>query len=130
MTRRRQKRPAEPAVDYAGNTWSDCVGGVTVERLDALAVELQQSLPAGVRDLLRHCAGGSPQKAFYESPERDIEVGVGYVLVVDTHRTKTSVAQAVEWIWEDGTRNTTIADGLIPVAVDNGNAHFLCVDPR
>ncbi|MCZ7682461.1 MAG: SMI1/KNR4 family protein [Sandaracinaceae bacterium] len=73
--------------------------------------------------------GGRPRRSFYFSREHNIEVGVGYVLLVDRGASKmTDVAYAVAVIEKDSARKGTVADDLVPFAVDNGNAHYLCVD--
>ena len=115
-------------LEYAGNRWHGCVGA-SDGLLDLVESEISRKIPSDVRELLRACAGGAPELSFFESAKHDIEVGIGHILVADPGKTKKqSVAGAMKWISEDSARKGTSADDLVPFAVDNGNAHFLCVD--
>lgn len=123
-----KRRKPTAAIEYAGNEWLGCVGA-NAAALDKLARTTGRPLSAHVRELLATCAGGRPRRSFYFSRNHDVEVGVGYVLLVDRGSSKmTDVACAVQVIARDSARKETAANDLVPFAVDNGNAHYLCVD--
>jgi hypothetical protein len=128
MARAKKTAKKTRPLEYAGNLWHGCVGA-NEGRIDRLESEIDREIPSDVRELLRTCAGGAPELSFFESRKHDIEVGIGHVLMLDPGKTKKqSVADAMKWISKDSARKNTSADDIVPFAVDNGNANFLCTD--
>ncbi len=128
MAKRTSSRKAPAIVEYAQNRWRGCVapGDAALDRLDAA---LGRPLPPDVRDLLATCAGGAPERSFFMSPEHGIEVAIGHVLHVAPPRNEARTVESVlSAIAADGKRSGASDEDLVPFAVDNGNAHFLCVD--
>lgn len=126
MARRKKKAPP---LEYAGNRWYGCAA-VTDDSLDRLEREIERKLPHGVRDLLRVCSGGRPESPFFESAKHRHEAVIGHVLLVvdEGPMEPQSVPEAATAIAEDSKRMGTSAGDLVPFAVDNGNAHYYCLD--
>jgi hypothetical protein len=117
-------------VEHRGNRWLDCAGA-TDEAISGLEPALGRKVPKPLCELLRACAGGRPERPFYCSAKHDIEVAIGRVLLVGPTRSRQqTVLGAFETLVRDSEQKGTSAADLLPFAVDNGNAHYLCLDGR
>ena len=123
-----KRKKQAPPIEHAGNRWSGCLAP-DPEALDRFEAELGRRLPERLRELLLACGGGAPETPFFSSMAHETEAHIGYVLPVDPGRSKrTGVLDALGWIRADSARTGSSAADLIPFAVDNGNAHFYCID--
>ncbi len=104
-----------------GQRWHECEP-VTEKELAAAAKPLGLTLSDPIKELLRRCAGGVPEKSYFHG--HSVEVAIGRVLDVTTKKARRSnslgvvVAQA---------RRAGLPEGIVPFAFDNGNDGLLCV---
>ncbi|WP_426735814.1 SMI1/KNR4 family protein [Myxococcus faecalis] len=117
------KKGQTSVVDAFGNTWSDCVPALARD-IESTESAVGLKMPAELAKLFEACAGGSPERDFYESQEHNIEVSVGYVIPLQKAGMRDALTTVHQRIRK---HQPTYPGDVFPFAYDNGHANLLCV---
>ena len=115
-------KETEAVVQAYGQRWKG-VSEATTEDVEKLEAVVGAKLPAELKDFMRTCSGGIPEKDFYESDESDAEIGIGYVLPLREDRKRMSATAEIE-LYRD---KQALPRELVPFAYDRGHANLICL---
>ncbi len=119
ITRKKSATP-RAAVEFMGQLWHECEPA-TDDELSSVERQLKLTIPAPVKELLTHCAGGVPERSYFLG--KAVEVGLGRVL--DATAKKARRLNSLEAVLAQA-RRAGLPDGSVPFAFDNGNSGLLC----
>jgi hypothetical protein len=119
----RQTADTGTVVEAYGNTWTDC-HPATAPQVRALVAEFGAALPVDLVSLFETVAAGRAAKNYFKTVQTRSEVSLGRVLHFEPHGRSMGAVETLQML----RKVHGLAKGLVPFAMDTGNANYFCVD--